>query len=153
MYLSYPIKSAQILLSRPGKQGEPGPRGRRGKKGKNGLSIQGPRGERGPPGVIEHDFSQYIVKILNTEELDYTWAQLITTDFSKTVSAIKLSYTDHKLLIQLSIQNELYATFIVIDQPGKEFIEVTSESGKNEISIDSETILPKTRINISCLWR
>lgn len=149
----YPIKPVQILISRLGPQGIEGKPGKRGKRGKDGLTVQGPPGERGPPGPVSNDFSQYIVKILQvSEKIDYTWAQVITSNFKKTVDDIKLSYDEGKLFIQLAISQTLYSVFIVVDQPGKDFIEVTSETGKNEIYVDMTEILPETRINISCLW-
>lgn len=152
----YPTNIPFVFNQIRGKKGEKGDKGDRGKRGRNGKrgkqgiqgkSIVGPQGIQGPPGVVDQDFSQYLVKILSVKreevgetEIEYSWAQTMCTNDCKTVENIKVRSTEKGVLLYLCVRKSIETTFIVVDQLDLPYVEIISGYGRNEIEVELNEI-------------
>lgn len=141
----------------PGDKGKKGRNGKTGKRGERGLSIVGPKGEAGGYGIVDKDFSEYIVKIIssNDEEIiNYCWAQLMCTNDCKVVENVKIKRYDDRVLLHLTITKSIETVFIVVDPSGDNMLykEITSSYDRNEFDLLEDDVLPGTRIHITVRW-
>jgi hypothetical protein len=151
--LSYPIRTFYngLRLREKGEKGDRGERGKRGRTGKRGKqgepgrSIEGPRGEKGPPGVVDHDFSQYMVKVLTVEDdgdndctiLEISWAQLMATNPARVLDNVSMFFKGGQMIFCLSIAScPTESVSVVINPINGPLIEFGAGYRQNEFSLE-----------------
>lgn len=159
VFFGYKCKCKKGDKGDRGDRGDKGDKGKKGERGAEGVAGDrgpcGPPGERGPPGVIRHNFTQYIVKIIEIEGevAVVSWAHSIITDPLYTINDISITKVDDlDYIVNIHSFRLIKSSLIVVDQGGlNPLVEYNYDGTLTNLPITVSEPLG-TRIYLTITW-